>query len=210
MSKPFQRTPEDIQRDVDPERGQTQNSTATRLEFNKIDPSRYRKVRWFFAKALLHVIWWDIILNRPLMRWFRKPLSQRWQKIACRYRALALEMGGVLIKLGQFLSIRVDILPPEVTGELVGLQDEIPPETFLEILAQIEEDFGKSVSEIFSWIAPKPLGATSLAQAHLARLETGQEVVVKVLRPRINILVETDLAAIAWAIGWIKFYQPPQ
>jgi predicted unusual protein kinase regulating ubiquinone biosynthesis (AarF/ABC1/UbiB family) len=202
-----QRTAEEIQQDLHRELSQALGSTYTTPEASQIDLKRYRKVRWFFARAFLHVIWWDIILNRPVLRWFRTPPLPRWQKIARRYRLLAVEMGGVLIKLGQFLSIRVDILPPEVTGELAGLQDEIPPEPLAEIIAQIEEDFDCPISEIFDWFAPEALAAASLAQVHLARLISGQEVVVKALRPRIDVLVETDLAAIAQALRWLKYYR---
>jgi predicted unusual protein kinase regulating ubiquinone biosynthesis (AarF/ABC1/UbiB family) len=202
-----QRTPTEIQEDLHRQLGQALNQAAASPNPSKIDLKRYRKVRWFFAKAFIHIIWWDIILNRPVLRWLRTPPLPRWQKIARRFRALAVEMGGVLIKLGQFLSIRVDILPPEVTRELAGLQDEIPPAPFAEVLAQIEADFGRPVSTLFKWIAREPLGAASLAQAHVARLVSGQEVVVKVLRPGIEVLVETDLAAIALAIRWLKFYK---
>jgi len=199
------RTPEEIQQNL--HRELSQALTREPIKFSKIDPKRYRRVRWFFARAFLHVIFWDIILNRPILRWFRTPPLPRWQKIARRYRYLAVEMGGVLIKLGQFLSIRVDVLPPEVTGELAGLQDEIPAEPLDRIIAQIEEDFGRPLAEIFEWFGPDPLGAASLAQAHLARLCGGQEVVVKVLRPGIDVLVETDLSAIALAIRWLKYYE---
>ena len=180
----------------------------------RIDSKRYRKIRGFFAKVFLHAIWWDIILNRPILNLFRTPALPRWQTVAREYRALAVEMGGVLIKLGQFLSIRVDILPAEITGELAGLQDEVPPEKTEAVIAQIEEDFGCPVSEIFEWISPTPLGAASLAQAHLARIHSRHispvsrvEVVVKVLRPGINVLVETDLKAIALAFRWLKHYK---
>jgi predicted unusual protein kinase regulating ubiquinone biosynthesis (AarF/ABC1/UbiB family) len=202
-----QRTPEEIQQELHRELSRALKSGADQPAPAKIDWARYRKVRWFFAKAFLHVIWWDIILNRPLLRWLRTPPLPRWQKIARRFRLLAVEMGGVLIKLGQFLSIRVDILPPEVTGELAGLQDEIPPARLEAVLAQIEADFGRRVADLFGWFSPTTLGAASLAQAHLARLVSGEEVVVKVLRPGIEILVETDLAAIALAIRWLKFYK---
>ena len=183
---------------------QALKSDTAKIDPSKIDLKRYRKVRWFFARAFLHVIWWDIFLNRPLLRWLRTPPLPRWQKIARRYRYLAVEMGGVLIKLGQFLSIRVDILPPEVTGELAGLQDEIPPASLNTIITQIEADFGRPLSHIFEWFSPEPLGAASLAQAYLARLRSGEQVVVKVLRPGIDVLVETDLAAIALALQWLK------
>jgi predicted unusual protein kinase regulating ubiquinone biosynthesis (AarF/ABC1/UbiB family) len=202
-----QRTPEEIQQQLHREISEVLSTPAVRIDKKKIDLKRYRKVRWFFAKAFAHVIFWDIVLNRPILRWFRTPPLPRWQKIARRYRGLAVEMGGVLIKLGQFLSIRVDVLPPEVTGELAGLQDEIPPEPLERVLAQLEEDFDCPVAEVFDQFLPEPLGAASLAQVHHARLATGQDVVVKVLRPGIDVLVETDLAAIALAMRWLKWYK---
>jgi predicted unusual protein kinase regulating ubiquinone biosynthesis (AarF/ABC1/UbiB family) len=207
MSNHTSRTSEEIQQDLHHQLGQALKHPAIQTDQAKIDQRRYRKVRWFFARAFLHIIWWDIILNRPILRWVRSDPLPRWQKIAGRYRTLAVEMGGVLIKLGQFLSIRVDVLPPEVTRELAGLQDEVPPEPLPAVLAQIEADFGRPPAEVFDWLSAQPLGAASLAQVHLARLPSGQEVVVKVQRPGIEILVETDLSAIALAIRWLKFYK---
>ena len=174
----------------------------------KIDHRRYLVVRKFFIRSFLHLIFWDIIMNRPVLRWLRKNPVQRWQKISRSYRDLAIEMGGVLIKLGQFLSVRVDILPREVTSELTGLLDEIPAEPIAAIINQIEEDFNRPIAELFEWFSPVPLGAASLGQVHPARLAKNHAaVVVKVLRPGIDILVETDLAAISLAIGWLKRYQ---
>ena len=185
------------------------NQTAHSVP-KKIDLKRYRKVRWFFAKVFLQTLWWDIILNRPVLNMFRRAPMPRWQQIVRKYRGLAVEMGGVLIKLGQFLSIRVDILPVEITSELSGLQDEVPPEKTEAVIAQIEEDFARPISEIFEWFSPSPLGAASLAQAHLAKIRganVNKEVVVKVLRPGIDVLVETDLAAINLAFRWLKYYK---
>lgn len=174
----------------------------------KIDRSRYTTVRNFFLRAFIHVIFWDIFLNRPILRWLRTNPSRRWSQISRNYRDLAIDMGGVLIKLGQFLSVRVDILPPEITDELIDLRDEIPAAPIEEIIPQIEEDFKKPFEELFEWIAPIPLGAASLGQVHLARLaSTHEEVVVKLLRPSIDVLVETDLAAIAVALKCLKHYK---
>jgi predicted unusual protein kinase regulating ubiquinone biosynthesis (AarF/ABC1/UbiB family) len=170
----------------------------------RIDFRRYRKVRRFVARTFLHVLWWDMILNVPGLRRFRPPAAGRWARIARRYRLLAGEMGGVLIKIGQFLSVRVDLLPPEVTRELAGLQDEAPPERFEDIVRQIEEDFGRPLAEIFASVSPEPVGAASLAQVHPARLLSGEAVVVKVLRPGIDVLVETDLAATGLAFRLLK------
>jgi len=169
-----------------------------------IDFQRYRKVRRFVTGVFIHVMWWDVVLNVPGLRRFRRPAAARWARIARRYRSLATEMGGVLIKLGQFFSVRVDLLPPEVTRELAGLQDEVPPERFADVARQIEEDFGRPLAEVFPVIEPDPVGAASLAQVHRARLPTGQDAVVKVLRPGIDVLVETDLAAAALAIRLFK------
>jgi len=166
----------------------------------RIDFKRYRKVRRFFTSVFIHVMWWDVLLNVPGLRRFRRPATARWARIARRYRALASEMGGVLIKLGQFFSVRVDLLPPEVTRELAGLQDEVPPERFADVARQIEADFGRPLAAIFPEIETEPVGAASLAQVHRARLPDGQDVVIKVLRPGIEVIVETDLAAAAFAL----------
>lgn len=170
----------------------------------RIDFRRYRKVRRFVTRTFLHVLWWDMFLNVPGLRRFRPPAAGRWARIARRYRNLAGEMGGVLIKLGQFLSVRVDLLPPEVTRELAGLQDEVPPARFEDIVRQVEGDFGRPLSEVFAWVSPDPVGAASLAQVHPARLPSGEAVVVKVLRPGIDVLVETDLAAAGLAFRLLK------
>ena len=208
MTSNHQRSAEEIQQELYSELNRVLSDEAPPTDKSKIDRKRYRKVRWFFATTFIHVIWWDVVLNRPILRWFRTPHLPRWQKLTRRYRKLAVEMGGVLIKLGQFLSIRVDILPPEVTRELGGLQDEVPPELFDAVKTQIEADFGRPLDQIFKRVEPIPLGSASLAQAHLAWLRTGEEVVVKVLRPGIDVLVETDLTAIRLAAHWLKLYKP--
>jgi len=200
-------SPEEIQQQFHAELDKMLNPTTTHIDVRHLDKKRYRKVRWFFAKIFLHVIWWDIILNRPILSWFRTEPLPRWRNIAAKFRELALEMGGVLIKLGQFLSTRVDILPPEVTGELAGLQDAVPPVPFPAVKTQIEADFGRPLATIFAEFKIEPLGAASLSQAHRATLKSGEDVVVKVLRPGIKVLVETDLAAIALALKWLKFYK---
>lgn len=172
-----------------------------------IDRQRFRRVRWFFFRAFAAIFWHDFILDRPLLRLLRSEPLDRWVAIALRYRALAVQMGGVLIKLGQYLSTRVDLLPREVTNALAGLQDEVPAAEWSRVVAQIEDDFQRPLTDIFSHIEPQPIGAASLAQVHTAQLPDGQEVVVKVLRPGIEVLVETDLEAIAQAVQWLKAWR---
>ncbi len=171
---------------------------------------RYLRVVRFFAGAFLSIIWWDLILRQvPGLRGVVKQSSlERWRRIARRFRRLAVELGGVLIKLGQFLSVRVDVLPRVVTAELAGLQDEVPPESLADIQAIIEAEYGQPVGQVFRWFAPEPEAAASLAQVHRARLLTGDEVAVKIQRPRIEQIVETDLRAIRTATRWLKRYRP--
>lgn len=174
-----------------------------------VDRTRYRRVVRVFARAFGHFILWEIILRRILGRGFvERSAQKRWKRIARDYRAMALELGGVLIKLGQFLSIRVDLLPEAVTAELAGLQDEVPPERLADIVAVIESEYGQPVSGVFSWFSPEPEAAASLAQVHRARLLTGVDVVVKIQRPGIGSVVDTDLEAIRTASVWLKRYRP--
>jgi predicted unusual protein kinase regulating ubiquinone biosynthesis (AarF/ABC1/UbiB family) len=181
---------------------------GTTADESRIDSRRYRRVRNFFIRAALHIAWWDIFLNRPGLRRFRTPPLPRWQRLAIEFRSLAVEMGGVLIKLGQFLSTRADILPPEITSELAGLQDEVPPVPIREIVAQIATDFGRPVDELFAWFSTEAVGSASLAQVHKARLVTGERVAVKVLRPNILTVVETDLKIIRRFLRRLNFYKP--
>ncbi len=175
-----------------------------------LDRARYLRVAFFFARAFLSFIGWNLILGRVpgLRSTVRRTNMPRWRAYARLFRRLAVANGGVLIKLGQFMSIRVDVLPSAVTDELKGLQDEVPSERGADILALIASEFGRPADEVFAWFAPEPVAAASLAQVHPARLHDGEEVVVKVQRPGIERLVATDLAALHLAVTWLKWYRP--
>ncbi|MEM8960763.1 MAG: AarF/UbiB family protein [Acidobacteriota bacterium] len=181
--------------------------TASAATTTRIDRRRLRRLQRFFLRVILHVAWWDVVLALPVLRFLRSEPIPRWCALARRYRALAVEFGGVLIKLGQYLSVRVDLLPIEVVRELSGLQDEVPPASFEAIREQIDADFDRPLDEIFAHIDTEPLGAASLAQVHAARLTDGREVVVKVLRPGIEVLVETDLIAITAFFRRLKMWR---
>jgi predicted unusual protein kinase regulating ubiquinone biosynthesis (AarF/ABC1/UbiB family) len=163
-------------------------------------------VRRFLLRTLIHAFWWDLVLNRPLLRWLRPDPMKRWQRIARHYRALAVEHGGVLIKLGQFLSARLDVIPAEIAAELAELQDEVPAAPYPAIVERIESCLGGSPDELFSGFDRTPVGAASLAQVHAACLADGRRVVVKVLRPDIEAVVETDLASFAFGTRWLKLW----
>jgi predicted unusual protein kinase regulating ubiquinone biosynthesis (AarF/ABC1/UbiB family) len=175
-----------------------------------LDRRRYLRVVRFLAGVFAHLVVWDVAVRRVWSPLARGSADRRWRGLARRYRALAVSQGGLLIKMGQFMSIRVDVLPAAVTTELSGLQDEVPPEPFEALRGVIEESFGAPLGDVFAGVETAPLGAASLAQVHRARLPDGRAVVVKVQRPRIARLVETDLAAFRFGVrllrrlGWIR------
>ena len=112
---------------------------------------------------------------------------------AIRLRLTIEELGTTAIKLGQVLSTRPDLLPPAYLFELAKLRNRVPPVAVESIRAEIESELGKPVDELFAWFDNEPLAAASIGQAHVARLHTGEEVVVKVQKPGIAAQIETDL-----------------
>ncbi len=108
-------------------------------------------------------------------------------------RAALAELGATFIKLGQILSTRADLLPPEYQAELAKLQDAAPPEAWADVEAVLVAELGCPVEEAFATFDPAPLAAASIGQAHAATLHDGTEVVVKVRRPGVVEQVEQDL-----------------
>ncbi|OJX43903.1 MAG: hypothetical protein BGO78_02765 [Chloroflexi bacterium 44-23] len=177
---------------------------------------RYYRILVFFARTFLNIIWWDIILSRLGFRKIaRHTRPGRMVAFAKDFRKLAVRMGGVMIKVGQFLSARLDVLPREITDELAGLQDEVAPEPFEPIRALIEAEFGMPLDKKFSEFNLEPMAAASIGQAYCAKLcmtETEQgtcpDVVVKVQRPHIEDIIEIDLSAIRIVGKWLEQYKP--
>jgi predicted unusual protein kinase regulating ubiquinone biosynthesis (AarF/ABC1/UbiB family) len=169
---------------------------------------RFLQISWWFLRAIVHVFFFDILLSRWwITRWYpRRTGMLRWRRMARSFRGLAAAMGGVLIKLGQFLSSRTDILPAYITDELAGLQDEVPPAPLPYVLATIVAELGAPPDALFRAFAPTPVAAASLGQVYYAVLRDGREVAVKVQRPRIDEIVDVDLRAVHWAVRIIKNY----
>ncbi|GCB53356.1 AarF/ABC1/UbiB kinase family protein [Streptomyces sp. NL15-2K] len=149
---------------------------------------RYSKIsRIFVRHGLGRVL-------RGRTGWQRAMQPGPYGEQCARSARLALEeCGGALIKLGQVLSTRRDLLPTHFIDELSRLQSDVPPAPWPEVEAVLHKELGKPVREVFEWIEHVPLAAASIAQVHRARLRGGPTVVVKVQRPGIREAVERDL-----------------
>ncbi|WP_047244864.1 ABC1 kinase family protein [Maribacter thermophilus] len=110
-----------------------------------------------------------------------------------RIRMVLEELGPTYVKLGQVFSNREDMLPPELVKELEKLQDHAPNLKNFDVQKAIETELNRAPSDCFQSIEPEPLAAASLAQVHRARLLNGEDVVLKIQRPHIDEVIESDL-----------------
>ncbi|MFE6996126.1 ABC1 kinase family protein [Microbacterium sp. NPDC057659] len=173
---------------------------------------RYRRILAFASRVLVQVWWYELVLPRiGFSGTADRTREKRMLRIARRFRDLAIDLGGLMIKVGQFLSSRLDVLPPEVTQELAGLQDEVPAVPFPDIRTLAEAELGTTLALAYERFDETPVAAASLGQVHRARLSPAAaadagfaDVVVKVQRPGIDGIIDTDLAALRKVGGWLR------
>ena len=127
---------------------------------------------------------------------------------AVRIREALQELGPVYVKFGQAVSTRQDILPEDVGEELAKLQDKMPPFSAEEALAQIQDIYGQPAAQVFAEFDAEALAAASIAQVHVAKLHTGEEVVVKLLRPGVRQQIERDLEVMHAVARLARRYWP--
>ena len=173
--------------------------------------NRFSQMLRFFrvARLLLWTIW---IIYRERRRVIRarehgnyevQPNIEVLVQVLVAFRQTAIKLGVLMIKLGQFLSSRSDLLPEQALAALSSLQDEVPPASFSHVVSVIETELGKPVEQIFSTLERKCTAAASLGQVHKAvLLSNGATVAVKVQRPNIEQLVRMDLSTLKFVI-WV-------
>ncbi|HEX3032805.1 MAG TPA: AarF/UbiB family protein [Bacillota bacterium] len=123
----------------------------------------------------------------------RKNSSRVVISLAERLRTALEELGPTFVKLGQLLSTRPDLLPPDMIMELTNLQDKVSPFPFPVVQSILQDELGANYNDFFVHLDPEPLASASIGQVHRGRLWSGEEVVVKVQRPGVKRMVETDL-----------------
>ena len=143
----------------------------------------------------------EIILTTPLLRpvrfllyllpwnWVRRKRAPR----AIRLRRALEDLGPIFVKFGQIISTRRDLMPEDIADELANLQDQVPPFPGAEARAIIERALHSQIDELFADFDETPLASASIAQVHSARLKDGRDVVVKVVRPGIEVVIRRDV-----------------
>jgi len=113
-----------------------------------------------------------------------------------RIRKALEELGPIFVKFGQVVSTRRDLLPEEIANELAKLQDQVTPFSKSQALEILNTAYDKSIDQIFKKIDDEPLAAASIAQVHSAKLSDGKDVIIKILRPNIQVQIEKDISAL--------------
>ena len=123
--------------------------------------------------------------------------------ISRRLRRAAEALGPTYIKLGQIISSGEGLFPPELVEEFKKCRDQVPAEPFELVRLTVEQDLGARLDDVFESFDETALAAASIAQVHVARLRTGEEVVVKVQRPQVSELVRKDIEVMAWLAPYL-------
>jgi ubiquinone biosynthesis protein len=144
------------------------------------EPERKRGLRLLVLRVVTG-------LSRPLLN--RKLVAQPFP---VQFRRRLEMLGPTYIKLGQILSLREDVLPPEITTELKNLLDRLPIVPFERFSELVEAGLGRPVEEMFRWIDRRPLGSASIAQAHRATTREGDAVIIKLVKPGIRETLRRD------------------
>ena len=159
---------------------------------------RYREIANVLVKHGFGFLFDRLSLQKIVGRWKVKEVGEGGPGPGTpqRLRMALVELGPAFVKLGQLLSIRPDLLGPEYIAELEKLQNEVPPVSFQAVM-DVCRDSGIQIEQEFAHVDPVPLAAASIAQVHRAVLKSGEEVVLKVQRPGIARVIETDLLILA-------------
>ena len=150
----------------------------------------------------------DGFVERVVPPWLKARRKRVDEKNAKRLLRAMLKLRGVLIKLGQILSIMGGFLPRPYIKELEQLQDQVPPHPFSDLEHALKESFGKGSSELFASIEREPVAAASLGQVHVAKLHDGRKVAVKFLYPNIRGIIRVDMKVLGYGIVVYKWFVP--
>ncbi|XP_010432830.1 PREDICTED: uncharacterized protein LOC104717024 [Camelina sativa] len=169
-----------------------------------------RRVKVFLVAILIYLDYKGVELKEKWIKNSKVPAL--WEKAhdrnAKRVLNLLVELEGLWVKIGQYLSTRADVLPQGYISILRQLQDSLPPRPLHEVCRTIERELGHSMNVLFTDFAEEPLATASIAQVHRATLANGQDVVVKVQHDGIRAIILEDLKNAKSIVDWIAWAEP--
>ncbi|WP_223587564.1 ABC1 kinase family protein [Neobacillus bataviensis] len=148
------------------------------------------------ALVIFLQIYWYKILRKPKAEW-----EGLWGRIGARFRKTLFELEGLLIKIGQILSTRADLLPQAFIRQIDDLTDKVPPSDWNEIQKILENGWGSALHHHFKSIEKTAIASASIGEVYQGVLQNGKKVAIKVKRPHIDSIVQTDfriLSIIIW------------
>ncbi|WP_160723611.1 ABC1 kinase family protein [Bacillus sp. USDA818B3_A] len=148
-------------------------------------------------------IYWYKLRRKPKEDW-----ENLWGKIGERFRNTLFELEGLLIKIGQILSTRADLLPNAFIGQIEDLTDKVPPSSWIEIQSILEKEWGKSIEEAFLSIEKSAVASASIGEVYKGVLKNGTEVAIKVKRPNIDSIVKIDFRILGFIIWCADHFVP--
>ena len=164
------------------------------------------KNKWFrmwkilsFAFAMSIQVYWFRIRKKSDMEW-----DKLWGKLGRQFRQTLFELEGLLIKVGQFLSIRKDLLPSGFIDQIQDLVDQEPPSPWAEIKHVLEREWGGPVENVLLSIETKAVASASIGEVYRGKLKDGTEVAIKVQRPSISSIMQTDFRSLAIIIWFVN------
>lgn len=175
---------------------------------------RYQEISNAFIRNGFSYVVYRLLDKSPSKKSIEAEEDMNLRTIGVKLRTALQELGPTFVKLGQIASTRRDLIPEEITGELEQLQDQVSSFSIEQVRAIIAVELGGNVEEIFTDFHEEPLATASIGQVHLATLQTGEQVAIKIQRPDIQKVVNTDLEILddlarlmEAKLAWAKTYQ---
>ncbi|HJV30752.1 MAG TPA: AarF/UbiB family protein, partial [Bacillales bacterium] len=163
---------------------------------------RMWKVITFALSVVIRVYWYRIC---------KKSASEKeelWGRIGKQFRETLFELEGLLIKVGQFLSIRADLLPNGFIKQIEDLVDQVPPSPWEEIEKVLEKEWHGQLEDKLHSIDPNVVASASIGEVYRGKLKDGTDVAVKVQRPTIQSIVKTDFRSLSIIIWFVHHFAP--
>lgn len=156
-----------------------------------------------FALSLFLQVYWYKVWKKTAADW-----DKLWEKLGKQFRETLFELQGLLIKVGQMLSIRADLLPNHFIKQIEDLVDQVPPSPWEDIKKVLEREWQGPIEDKIQSIEPKAVASASIGEVYRGVLKDGTEVAVKVQRPTIQSIVQTDFRTLSIIIWFAHYFAP--